>query len=76
MFESGIDTIAKAIKFIPPLFHPVLQHKPPMLDLVYVGRIGRQIPDLTSRCYNFLNRLAVVETGIIDDDDIPLLQLG
>ena len=34
MFESGIDTIAKAIKFIPPLFHPVLQHKPPMLDLV------------------------------------------
>ncbi len=77
ILKSGIDTITKAIKFIPPLPHPVLQHKPPMLDLVQVWRIRRQIPDLTSRlCYNFLNRLGVVETGIINDDDIPPLQLG
>ncbi|CAA9574374.1 hypothetical protein AVDCRST_MAG81-2060 [uncultured Synechococcales cyanobacterium] len=31
MAERGIDKITKAIKFISPLRHPVLQHKPPML---------------------------------------------
>ena len=35
-FESSIDTIAKALKLIPSLSHPILQHKPPMLNLVQV----------------------------------------
>ncbi len=48
LFECGIDTIAKAIKFIPPLPHPILEHKPPMLDFVQIRRIGREIPDFTS----------------------------
>jgi hypothetical protein len=34
IFKSGIDTITKAIKFIPSLPHPVLEHKPPMFNLV------------------------------------------
>ncbi|MDZ4877361.1 MAG: hypothetical protein CLLPBCKN_006796 [Chroococcidiopsis cubana SAG 39.79] len=34
LFESSIDTITKTIKFIPPLPHPILQYKPPMLNLV------------------------------------------
>jgi len=46
VFEGSIDTIAKAIKFVPALLHPVLEHKPPMLNLIQVWRIGRQIPNL------------------------------
>ncbi len=58
LLESGIDTIAKALKFIPALPHPIFQHTPPWLNLVQVWRIGRQIPDLTSSfCNDFLNRL-------------------
>lgn len=56
LFESSIDTITKTFKFIPPLPHPILQHKPPMLDLVQVWRISREIPNLAScGCYNFVN---------------------
>ncbi len=36
VFESGIDTISEAIKFIPSLLHPILEHKPPMLNLIQV----------------------------------------
>lgn len=34
VFECGIDTATKVIKFIPSLPHPILQDKPPMLDLI------------------------------------------
>lgn len=40
-FEGGIDTIAKAHKFAPPLSHPILEHKPLMLNLGQVWRIRR-----------------------------------
>jgi hypothetical protein len=77
VFESGIDTLTKGIKFIPALPHPVLEHKPAMLNLIQVGRIGRQIPNLTSGLsYHFLNALGVMETGIVNHDDITRLQLG
>ncbi|MBW4443499.1 MAG: VCBS repeat-containing protein, partial [Plectolyngbya sp. WJT66-NPBG17] len=32
MFEGSIDTIPEAVKLIPPLPHPILQHPPPMLN--------------------------------------------
>jgi len=77
VFESGIDTIAKTIKLIPALPHPILEHKPPMLNLIQVWRIGRQIPNLTSGLgYHFFNALGVMETGIVNHDDITQLQLG
>jgi len=34
LFESIVDTIAKCLKFIPPLLHPVLEDKPPPLNLI------------------------------------------
>jgi hypothetical protein len=76
LFESSINTTTKAIKLIPALPHPILEHTPPMLDVIQVWRIRRQIPNLTSRfSHNFLNRLGAVETRIIDKDDISRLQL-
>jgi len=44
LMECGIDTLTEAIKVLPPLSHPVFEHKPPMLNRVEVWRIGRQIP--------------------------------
>ena len=44
MFKCGVNTIVKAIKFVPPLPHPVLEYKPPMFALVQVWRIGGKIP--------------------------------
>jgi hypothetical protein len=41
LFKRGIDTIAEAVKFIPSLLHPVLEHKPPILNLIQVWGIGR-----------------------------------
>jgi len=76
VFEGSINTITKAIKFIPALVDPILQYKRPMLNLIQVWRIGGKIPDLTSRfCHDFINRLGAVETGIVDDNDIARLQL-
>jgi hypothetical protein len=43
MFKGGINTIMKAIKFVPPLPHPVFEYKPPMLYLVQVWRVGGKI---------------------------------
>jgi hypothetical protein len=40
LLKCGIDTIAEAIKLIPPLLHPVLEYKPPIFNLVEVWRIG------------------------------------
>jgi hypothetical protein len=75
-FERSIYTITKVVKFVPSLPHPIFEHKPPMLNLVQIGRIGRQVPELTSSfCYDFINALGVVKPGIIDDDDIAWVQL-
>ena len=40
LLKGGIDTIAKVIKLIPPLPHPISEHKLPVLDLIQVRRIG------------------------------------
>ena len=42
--KCSIYTITKAIEFIPPLSHPVFKHTPPMLDIVQIWAIRRQIP--------------------------------
>jgi len=77
MFKGSIHTITKAGKFIRPLSHPIFEYKPPMLDLVQVWRIGGKIPQLTSSlCHNLINYLGAVETGVVNDNDIPWLQLG
>jgi multidrug transporter EmrE-like cation transporter len=34
LHKSSIDTITKLFKFTPTLFHPILQHKPPSLNLI------------------------------------------
>ena len=34
VFEGSIDTITKVIKFIPPLPHPILEAKPPVLNVI------------------------------------------
>lgn len=76
VIEGSINTFTKAIKFIPALPHPILEHKPPALNLVEVRRIRRQIPQFTSCCcHNFLNGLSVMKTGIIDHKDIAWMQL-
>jgi hypothetical protein len=41
LLECCINTIAEAVEFIPSLFHPVLEYKPPIFNLVQVWRIGR-----------------------------------
>ena len=35
VFKCGIDTIMKAVKFVPSLPPPVFEYKPPMLYLIY-----------------------------------------
>lgn len=40
LLEGNIDTLAKVVKFIPALPHPILQHTPPTLNFVQVWRIG------------------------------------
>jgi len=69
LIKGNINTLTKAIKLIPPLPHPILEDKPPPLNLVEVWWIGRQIPKLTVWLrYPILNALRVVKIGIIDDD--------
>lgn len=34
VLEGSIDTISKAVKFLPALPHPVLEHKPPVLNRI------------------------------------------
>ena len=34
VFKCGIDTIMKAVKFVPSLPPPVFEYKPPMLYLI------------------------------------------
>jgi hypothetical protein len=41
LLKSGINTISEAVEFIPSLLHPILKHKPPILDLVQIWGIGR-----------------------------------
>ncbi len=66
-FEGSIHTITNVFKFTPSLPHPILQHEPPMLNLVQVWRVGRQIPNLTSYCCNdFFDCLTMMETGIVN----------
>ena len=36
VFQGSIDTITKVIELIPTLPHPILQHKPPALNLIEV----------------------------------------
>ena len=41
LLKCSINTIAEAIKLIPPLLHPILEYEPPIFNLVEVWRIGR-----------------------------------
>jgi hypothetical protein len=76
LFEGSINTIAKVIKFVPALTHPILERKPPMLNLVEVWRIRRQVPKFTScLSHQFLDHLGMVKTGIVHHNDITRLQL-
>jgi hypothetical protein len=76
MLEGSIDTIPKALEFIPAPPQPIFEYKPTMLDLVQVWRIRGQIPEFTSCfCHNSINRLGVVTTSMINHDDISGLQL-
>jgi len=36
LIKGNINTLTKAIKLIPPLPHPILEDKPPPLNLVEV----------------------------------------
>jgi hypothetical protein len=75
VFKCGIDTATKIIKFIPSLPHPILEPKPPMLDLIQVRRVGGKIPEFTSSfCNEFINHLRAVKTSIVNYDDIAPLQ--
>jgi len=76
VLESGIDTFTKGVKLIPPLPHPILQHKPPMLNLIQVGGINRKTPNFTPcRGNHLLNTLRAVKASVVNHDDIPWLQL-
>lgn len=67
VFESGINTITKALKYIQSLPYPILDHKPPMLDLVKIWRIRWQIPNLTPGLSNhLLDCLPMMKTGIVN----------
>ena len=41
LLKCSINTIAEAIKLIPPLLHPILEYEPPIFNLVEVWRISR-----------------------------------
>jgi len=41
LLECGIYTITKVSKLIPSLPHPILEHKPPVLNRVQIWRIRR-----------------------------------
>ena len=77
LFEGGIHAIAKARSFIPPLLHPILE---PLSTNAQFGLSRRE----SGRRYHHSHpaaatissiRVATVKTSMIDDDDIPWLQL-